>query len=151
MSEEFKPIQTQEDFDAAIKSRLARERVKAIAPFADYEALKAKAAKLDEIEEKGKSDLERANERIAELEGAAKKREEADRVEALKKKVSKATGVPVDLISGSDEESMTAFAEAVASYAKKPSAPNVPEAGKCAGAFSADGMSDFVGKLFGEK
>ena len=35
---DFEPIETQEQFDAAIKSRLAREREKARAEFADYES-----------------------------------------------------------------------------------------------------------------
>ena len=57
----FTPIETQEKFDEAIKERLARERAK----FADYDELKAKAAKFDEAEEARKSDLEKANERIS--------------------------------------------------------------------------------------
>lgn len=78
---EFEPITSQEQLDGILKGRLAREREKATAKFADYDELKAKAAKFDE----------------------------ADRVRDLKAKVSKATGVPADLISGADEESMTAF------------------------------------------
>ena len=37
---EFKVINTQEEFDAAIKDRLERERQKATAPFADYEQIR---------------------------------------------------------------------------------------------------------------
>lgn len=40
---EFKPIETQEAFDAAIKERLERERAK----FADYDELKSGAAAKD--------------------------------------------------------------------------------------------------------
>jgi len=43
---EFKVINTQEEFDAAIKDRLERERQKAIAPFADYEQIKNDLATL---------------------------------------------------------------------------------------------------------
>lgn len=43
---EFKVINTQEEFDAAIKDRLERERQKAIAPFADYEQIKNDLAAL---------------------------------------------------------------------------------------------------------
>ena len=39
----FKPIDSQEDLDRIIEKRLARERAK----FADYEEVKAKAAKVD--------------------------------------------------------------------------------------------------------
>lgn len=43
---EFKVINTQEEFDAAIKDRLERERQKATAPFADYEQIKNDLATL---------------------------------------------------------------------------------------------------------
>lgn len=127
----FTPIETQEAFDAAIRDRIARERAK----FADYDELKAKAERFDEAEEARKSDLERANERIAELEGAAREREEADRLSALRSKVAEATGVPAELISGADEDSMTESAKAIAAFAKAtvPPAPNVGGAGRFAG------------------
>ena len=48
--------------------------------------------------------LELANAKIAELQ--------------LKIKVSKETGVPVELLQGSDEEAITASAEALTSYAQ---------------------------------
>ncbi|MDO4596585.1 MAG: hypothetical protein Q4B30_06450 [Coriobacteriaceae bacterium] len=47
---DFEPIETQEQFDAAIKSRQAREREKARAEFADYEELKARAERADELQ-----------------------------------------------------------------------------------------------------
>ena len=53
---------TQAELDAAIESRLTRERAK----FADYEALKAKAEKFDKAEEAAKSELQKAQEQAAE-------------------------------------------------------------------------------------
>ena len=41
---EFEPITSQEQLDGILKGRLAREREKATAKFADYDELKAKAA-----------------------------------------------------------------------------------------------------------
>jgi len=55
---------TQEELEAQLGARLAREREK----FADYEALKEKAAKLDEIEEEQKSELEKLLERAEKAE-----------------------------------------------------------------------------------
>lgn len=49
---------TQEEVNAIVERRVAR--VKAVPP-ADYEDLKAKAARLDELEQANKSELERAN------------------------------------------------------------------------------------------
>ena len=78
MSEEFKQITTQEELDAVIRDRLKRERAKAAEKYADYDDLKAKAAELDQLRESQKSDLEKANEKIAKLEKAAVKRDAAD-------------------------------------------------------------------------
>lgn len=47
---------TQADIDKAIEARLARERAK----FKDYDDIKAKAARLDELEQANASDLEKA-------------------------------------------------------------------------------------------
>ncbi len=66
----FQPITSQDQFDRMVKDRIAR--VKATPP-ADYEDLKARAAKLDEIEAANLSELEKANARAekAEQESAA--------------------------------------------------------------------------------
>ena len=50
MAEEFKPIMTQEDFDAAIKGRLASQEKSIRAEYSDYETLKANADKWDQTE-----------------------------------------------------------------------------------------------------
>ena len=47
---------TQTEMNAIIQDRLTRERGK----YADYEALKAKAAKFDAAEEAGKTELQKA-------------------------------------------------------------------------------------------
>lgn len=146
----FEPITSQEQFDQAIKSRIERAQAKAAEKFADYDELKAKATKFDEAEAAQMSDLEKAKKEVEELKAAAK-RDEADRVRDLKAKVSKATGVPADLISGSDEDSMTTFAKSVAEFAKKPSAPALKESGKSASAKPEDnGFREIARMLAGE-
>jgi hypothetical protein len=59
---------TQSEMDATIRDRLARERQK----YADYKDLQDKAAKLQEIEDANKSELEKMQERLRELETTAK-------------------------------------------------------------------------------
>lgn len=147
MAEEFKVIESQEAFDAAIKERLERERAK----FKDYEEVKRKAAEFDKAEEAKLSELQKANAEIERLKADAKKRDAADAKRAAKEKVSKETGVPFDLIAGEDEESMAAFANAVKAYAKKPSAPKVPDGGKFADGAKAAKSDNarFVAELFG--
>ena len=44
---EFTPINTQEEFDAAIGARLKRERDTITAKYADYDDLKGKVASLE--------------------------------------------------------------------------------------------------------
>lgn len=55
-AEEFKPITSQEDLNKVIGERVKRARP------ADYDDLKAKAAKFDEIEQAGKTELQRLTE-----------------------------------------------------------------------------------------
>ncbi len=86
--------------------------------YADYDDLAKKAKAYDEAQEAAKSELEKAQEAAA----AAKAEADALRAEKahaqLVAKVSAATGVPASLISGDDEESMTATAKAIAEFAK---------------------------------
>lgn len=86
--------------------------------YADYDDLAKKAKAYDEAQEAAKSELEKAQEAAA----AAKAEADALRAEKahaeLVAKVSAATGVPASLISGKDEESMTATAKAIAEFAK---------------------------------
>jgi hypothetical protein len=63
----FEPITSQEAFDKALGPRLERERGK----FADYEDLKEKAGKYDDLEQANKSDLDKANERATTAEAKA--------------------------------------------------------------------------------
>ncbi len=70
---EFKAIETQEAFDAAIKDRIERERAK----FADYDELKTAAAAKD-------GELAKVRAKLAKLEEAEKKRDEDERRAALK-------------------------------------------------------------------
>ena len=63
----FKPVESQEALDKIIEHRLARERAK----YSDYDDLKTKASKLDEIEDAKKTDAQRSAEKIAEAIKAA--------------------------------------------------------------------------------
>lgn len=105
---------TQEEVDALMGKvrRETRER------FADYDALKAKADRYDELEEASKSALERAKDE------AKKAKAEFDRVSAemaherLVARVSQDTGVPAGLLHGDTEEELSASAAAARAYAE---------------------------------
>lgn len=55
---------TEEQVNKIVQERLAREQKK----YADYDDLKAKASKFDELDEQNKSELQKANDRAAKLE-----------------------------------------------------------------------------------
>lgn len=114
-SDSFKPITSQEELNRLIGSRI--DKVKS--SFADYDDLKAKAAKFDEVEAASKSELEKAQERIAELEktGAAAQRA------ALVTKIAAEEGVIPEVLHGNTEEEMRAAAKRVLEWrdaGKKP-------------------------------
>ena len=91
-----------------------------------------KAKKYDEMEE-AKKTLE---ERVASIEAANKALSDEKERAKLVKAVAAATGVPesiVSTLSATDEEAMTAQAQAIAENYKTPGgAPNAPETGKFA-------------------
>ena len=140
--EEFKAITSQEDFDKAIQSRIARERAK----FADYDDVKAKADKLIEIENANKTEAQKQAERTAELE-----RENAElKAGKTRAEVAAAKGVPSELLSGSTKEELEASADALIKFrGEQGSKPlHVPNEGKSP-IKQADSEHEFVADLFG--
>ena len=103
---------SQADVDNVVSERLKRERAK----YSDYEELKAKAAKLDEIEEANKTELQKATERATELETELNGLKKANEIRSIRDKVSNETGVPVNLLTGEDEESCAAQAKEILAY-----------------------------------
>ena len=124
---EFKPIETQEQFDEMVKERIERAKRSAIPE--DYEDLKAKAARLDEIEEKNKTELQKAQEAAAaaqkELEGMRARAERAD----LAQRIAQEKGVPVSLITGETQEDMERSADALLAWKTPAPAPKVKAPG----------------------
>lgn len=102
--------------------------------YADYDDLAKKAKAYDDAQQAGKTELEKAKEAAAkaerELESLKAEKARSD----LAAKVSAATGVPAGLISGADEESMTASANAIAAWAKSASGAMPADKGGAASA-----------------
>ena len=105
---------TQSELNAIVTDRLSREREQ----YADYAALKEKAAKYDAAQEEGKSDLQKATEKVAALQAQVEAYTKADNLRSIREKVSKETGVPAGLLYGEDEDSCKAQAQAILAYAK---------------------------------
>lgn len=107
----FRPITSQEDFEARLKDRLTRERAK----FADYDDLKAKASKVDELEAAAQAKVEEA---VAALTAAQAEADQA-KTEAMRFRIAVQHGITtVDdielFLTGTDEETLTNQAKRLA-------------------------------------
>lgn len=116
---------TQEEVDRIIGERLGREKAK----FADYDDLKEKAAKFDEIEEANKTELQKATEKAESLQAELDSLKKAEEIRLMKEAVSTETGVPVALITATEKEAAMEQANAIKQYAD-PGHPTVRDAGE---------------------
>ena len=115
---------TQAELDRIVGQRLAEERAK----FADFDALKAKAAKFDEIDAASKTEVERLTQQLAAAQAQAQAATEQSRATlrraALMSEAAKAQAVDPDVvlallasddtIAVTDDGSVQGAAEAVA-------------------------------------
>ena len=118
---EFKPITTQEEFDAAIKARLSREKEK----YVDYDQLKSRVEELEKENGGLKSTIEASNQskedsdkQLEELQNKIAGYETA----SLRTRIALKHGLPYDLadrLQGNDEESLEADAERLAGFIKR--------------------------------
>lgn len=129
---DFTPITTQEEFDAAIKDRLTRDREaqakKTAEKYADYEELKTKTAEYEKqiagFTEQLKG-VEEKDKKIAELEGSVKKYETS----ALKTKIAHEAGLDYSLatrLSGETEDEIRADAKSLSETIGKMKASAAP-------------------------
>lgn len=132
MSEEFKVIETQEDFDKAIQKRLAQKDKEQAERYKDYlspddvTSLKSEYDKqLRELNEK----LTQANEKIAgndQIVADLTNRAKTAEGDLLKSRIAHESGVPYELASrlvGSNEEELRADAEKLAPFLAPKAAP----------------------------
>lgn len=117
---------SQEEVNAIVGKRLAEEKGK----YADYEDLKAKAAKFDEAEEANKSELQKVTERAAALEAEVKSMKQAEEVRSIRENVAKETGIPAHLLTGTTEEECKVQAAAIADFAKPAPYPTIKDGGE---------------------
>lgn len=103
---EFKPINTQEEFDAAIKERLERERGK----FADYESLKTQVGTLTTERDTAVQQLNDANAKIKTYE-----------TNSVKMRIAQEKGIPAEMalrLTGETEEDIAKDADSMAQIFK---------------------------------
>lgn len=117
---------TQAELDQIIGERLKREREK----YPDYDALKEKAAKLDEIEEASKSELQKATERAEKLESELTQLKRAEEIRGVREAVATQYGIPANLLSGESEETCAEQAKALLEFKSATPYPNVKDSGE---------------------
>ena len=127
----FEAITSQEDFDKAIQTRIARERAKIPT---DYDDLKAQAAKYAVWEESQKTETQKQADRLAEIEaensGLRSAQTRAEVAEA-KSDPEKGIIVPAALLTGSTREELEASADALIAFRgdQQPQRLHVPNEG----------------------
>lgn len=122
---DFKPITTQEEFDAAIKDRLARE-TKKYESYTSPEDLKkiqdGHQQEIDTLKATNASELKKKDDAIAEKDMKIKGYE----TNSVKMRIARETGLSyeaMDYIRGDDEEAMKKSAEALKAMIGDKSAP----------------------------
>lgn len=116
----------QAELDQIIADRLKREREK----YADYDALKEKATRLDEIEEASKTELQKATERAEKLESELTSMKRAEEIRQIRSKVAESTGVPASLLTGDTEEACNEQAAGILSFKSSAGYPTVKDGGE---------------------
>ncbi len=131
---------TQAELDAIISDRLKREREK----YPNYEEIKEKAAKLDEIEEASKTELQKATERAEKLEAELTSLKKASEVRTIRDEVAQKTGVPVALLTADTAEECQTQAEAILSFAKVGEYPTLKDSGEVIGTAKGSTKDQFA-------
>ncbi len=138
---------TQAELDAIVSDRLKRDRAK----YADYNELKEKADKFDQIEEQSKTDLQKATERADALQAELDRMKSEASVRGIRDKVANEKGIPVNLLTAETEEECNAQADAILSFAKPNAYPAVKDAGEVRnvkGKNTSDQFADWMKQQF---
>lgn len=112
----FTPPASQAEFDRIIADRLSRQAAK----FADYDDLKTKASKFDEVTEASKSELQKERERAEAAERKAAAYEAEKQVATWASEIVKGSTIPANALRGSTKEELTEHFEVLKSIAAPP-------------------------------
>ena len=126
VTEQAEKTFTQAELDQIIADRLKRERDK----YPDYDSLKEKAARLDQIEEDAKSELQKAQEKAEKLQAELSAMRHQEEVRSIRDKVAQTTGVPASLLTGDTEEACTEQAAGILSFKSSTGYPVVKDGGE---------------------
>lgn len=118
---------TQEEVNAIVNDRLGREKAK----YSDYEAMKAKAAKFDELEEANKTELQKASEKATSLQNELNELKKANEIRGIREEVAKNMNIPANLLTADTKESCEEQAKTLLAFASaQQSYPNLRDSGE---------------------
>lgn len=120
---------TQEDVNKIVEDRLQRERAK-YAGMADYDQLKEKAGKYDELQEASKTELQKATDKVTALQKELDGMKHEASVRTIRAKVAEEKGVPANLLTGDTEEACKEQADAILAFANPSGYPTVRDGGE---------------------
>ncbi|MBQ0112977.1 MAG: DUF4355 domain-containing protein [Bacteroidales bacterium] len=133
---EFKTIETQEEFDAAIKERLERERKTLSEKYSDYEELKkknteyeAQVSKLSGEKETLEKEKTESASKIAELDSKVKRYE----TDSAKTRIALEAGLPYELaarLNGATEDELKQDAQLLAKLVNHKEPAPISEGGE---------------------
>lgn len=112
----YTPPATQDELNKIVEARLQRERAK----YADYDDLKTKATKFDEVTEASKTELQKERERAEAAERKAAAYEAKEQVAAWASEIVKGSNIPANALRGSTKEELTEHFEVLKSIAPAP-------------------------------
>lgn len=126
---------TQDEVNSIVNERLGREKSK----YSDYDALKAKADKLDKIEEANKTELQKANEKATALEDELKALKKENQIRDIRAEVAKEQNVPAELLTAETREECEAQAKALLQFASsKQGYPTLKDGGEAQASVGAN-------------
>lgn len=145
-SDEFKAPATQEELNRIIQSRLDRERRTIEAKYADYDDLKAKAQKADELESKVSGLESEKTELSTKVQGFEAEKERAQ----LVADVADESGIPANALRGGTREELEAHADILKPFFST-SGPVIPGQEKTPSKVEDDPLREFTRGLFNDK
>ena len=132
---------TQEDVNNIINKR-----------FPNYKMLQEKAKKFDEIEESSKSELQKANDKVSELQSELNSLKKEREVAGIRSAVAKEFGVPTELLTAETQEDCEAQAKAINAYASAqmgyPTLKDGGEVAKATGGSTRQQFADWLNSNF---
>ena len=136
---------TQDELNAIVNDRLGREKAK----YSDYEALKEKASKFDQIEEASKTELQKITDKATALESELKALKKANEIRGIREEVAKTMNIPANLLTGDTKESCEEQAKSLLAFASAQQGyPTLKDGGEVNhdnGASTRDLFAAFVG------